>query len=599
MTKQIKLIGVIVFLSLLGFLIIKFSLLNIMINSMELLTVPILTSLFFFPLVYINKSLLPINTYRSLQTKIRCRPILSIGIAILFTAILVYFIFGKILLEKWGAIDDHEIMNFIGPGDRLLFQDFFARLSQTEVAHFGDSTRFRPTYYFLHLVECIMWGKNPMLWYAARLVLLIVSLSLFWILLTPVSDWIIAGSLSAYLLTFPLWTDIFARLGPSETYAVLGLPLYVLGTLWIIQSKKHCIYKRLLTGMTFLVGSILCYGSKENFLILIIPSFYIAYLAFKKRNFVYFGFVSVSILFSLYIGSSLMITFAKTTSDVYANPVSPISRMTTIIQMLLKNNYVLVPILCLIFITILLQGLHFFRGFSKEHHKAILIASFWVGGLFILYIFQLYFYNGAWPTGMRYDFPGILYIPILIVILYWLTRKLIIGSAFQEIKELSLKTSLIIGLLLVIFFKGYSNTIETIQNNVQNTNGFTQQIERFAKILNENENYALVLESGNVWDYEFIFSYQRFLDAYQVKNKFFLRMNGYSSETVAPGLPKILASDLTNISENGFETGDVYYYYIPGSKFLPLSQLSHFGKMCYSIRISGDLQTNSNCELLR
>ncbi|HZM02573.1 MAG TPA: hypothetical protein VFC44_06085, partial [Candidatus Saccharimonadales bacterium] len=54
---------------------------------------------------------------------------------------------------QWGAIDDHEIMRFLGPQDRLRFRDIPSRLMAGEAGHWGGSPRYRPSYYLLRLTE--------------------------------------------------------------------------------------------------------------------------------------------------------------------------------------------------------------------------------------------------------------------------------------------------------------------------------------------------------------------------------------------------------------------------------------------------------------
>ncbi len=83
------------------------------------------------------------------------------------------------LQAKWGIIDDHEIMAFLGPTGHLTPGDWLTSLqTHPEIAGLDlHIPRYRPAYYSLRLTECMLWGNNPHSWYGARLVL-------FWLALT-------------------------------------------------------------------------------------------------------------------------------------------------------------------------------------------------------------------------------------------------------------------------------------------------------------------------------------------------------------------------------------------------------------------------------
>src|SRR5262249_4395159 len=155
-----------------------------------------------------------------LQQHPRSRVLLTLAVCGLFSGIVLR----DNLHARWAIIDDHEIAELIGPTGEMTFSQLGDHLAtHTEV---GNPTwewpRYRPVYFSLRLTECLLWGNTPELWYLARNAMFAVSLALFW---TVLWRWLgfLAGSLVLLvLLTHDFWGDIWCRLGPGETYAVVG-----------------------------------------------------------------------------------------------------------------------------------------------------------------------------------------------------------------------------------------------------------------------------------------------------------------------------------------------------------------------------------------
>lgn len=540
--------------------------------------IPALASILFFPTIYFSNLLSPqfvqkIKTSRSLSFLFLQK--YTLLFTILFSAIIVFLIFGKSLYTKFGIIDDHEIFYFLGMNKRLPLNEFFSTIKLTEVGNFGSLPRYRPTYYFLRILECVLWGANSTYWYAFRLLILFVSVCIFWNLLSPHFGLVGGGILIAYTLTFSFWADVIGRLGPSENYIVLGLLIYIWGLRNVFRSGSTKL-RYSIASLSIFIGAVLCIGSKENLVILIIPSAYVAYKALKLRRKFLLGSSLGSILFALYVGVAVLLLVTRTGTDVYSNSVNPVTRLLAAVKSyhtLLANPLVILGILIL-----LLCVLYLTLKSKTELRRAYLKSLFWIAVLFLVCFSQVVFYQGRWPDNTRYDFPGILYIPAAIFVLFLLTEKI---CEYLRVKNhlFVSKTSFIIVLFLLIFSRGYSPIMSSIMNNINTTNDFQNKLGRIVSTVKSYPEYAIVLESGNVWDYEPIFSYQIYLRAYGVNNPIILRLHGYSPESFGQDLNKGLANTLINLSNNGSDL------------FLPLKSLNNFDNRCFSIDLSGSFVT--------
>ena len=146
--------------------------------------------------------------------------LLALGIA--------WYSWAPLLNAQWGLIDDHEVMAFVGTEARLPPSQFVAALKTTELNPEASLARFRPSYYVVRTLEAMAWGKNARQWYGLRIAIAtILALTVAYV------GVLFAGPiLTTGFLTFSLfagyWADIFARAGPGETYAVLGVCLIAL-----------------------------------------------------------------------------------------------------------------------------------------------------------------------------------------------------------------------------------------------------------------------------------------------------------------------------------------------------------------------------------
>lgn len=580
------------YIFLIGFICsLIFLVLKINHTYLELLLVPTLTSIMVLPIYLILRHSLftfPKQLGINLQKY-------STHLTILFSLALAIGIFGKSLWTNWNIIDDHEIMYFLGPDGKLPFSEIFSMLAKTEVGQFGTYPRFRPSYYFLRLLETSMWGAHSIYWHAFRILIIAFALGLFWLIMSPSLGWLSSGLLCAYALTFPYWSDVIGKLGPGETYAVAGLPIYIWGMVNALQRKRE-----FLAGIAIFLGGIICIGSKENFLLLVFPSLYLVYQSFRAKKTVIFFSSLGTLLFALYVGSSIMLAVSKSGTDIYSNPVSPMVRIGKIFGILVSGQNS-IPISILIGMTVIFCAISLNSNLPWEKRKTALWAQFWLVVFCFVYLSQLFFYDGFWPTDYRYDFPGLLYIPAAVYVLFWSGQKIIFEKG-NVTTTLTLNASIIPALILVIAMKGYSPITQNIDANIKATNEFTHKIENIASALISHKDYALVIESGSTGDYEPILSYDRFLREYGATNELFLRVHGYSIESSDPGLQKELASSLIELSKKGnnYSTSSSPFTHsgnkcsflsVCNSDYLPLDQLKTFGDRCFSLSLSDTFNT--------
>ena len=550
-------------------------------RSVEILVVPVLTLAFLFP-AYALGALLPSGWGTRLNEVWSNRRLGPVWTALIILGMLavIWAVFGVVLEAQWGAIEDYETMQWLGSDGEADLSELPSIFSGTEVGGYGTSLRFRPAYYFLRVLETIVWGMNPTAWYACRLAMLALAAILFWRLASSSLGKLGSAMFCLYALSFGYWVDVIGRLGPSETYAVLGLPVYLIGVACASRGRTSRRREKLLACSAIVLGSIICMGSKENFLLLMVPSAVLFVRALQKRDHWLLGAAAAGLLFGLYVGSSLVIALSYSGMDIYDNPISLGHRLGEIVSVLRQRHFI-TPFSVLVGLAIGVGALRLIPRLSVEARRAIGQAQLWLGALCVVYFTQLVFYGANWPvTIVRYGFPGLLYLPASIAILYGLA-KVMLSQAAPESAQSTLKAALIISLLLaIIYHEGYSEVVKGLRQNVAATREFTGRIERIVRVLRQDASKQMVIESGNPQDYEpALMSYPSTLIAYQVRNPLFLRIHGYGPDEVEAG-----------VSQGALRPHQVSIR--GGMGYLPLGQLEEQPDRCFSYFLSETYPTS-------
>lgn len=508
---------------------------------------------------------------------------LSVAALIFF---MVFSAFGSLRQAQWGPIDDHEIMLFLGDDLRVGVADFFPILSKTEVGDFGTSLRFRPSYYILRISEAMLLGPNPGLWYLSRLLIFCFGLFAFWksfklLYGTAVSILIVV---SIYSQTYNI--DLFTRLGPAESYGFLAFAMFCWSFIVTATNVYWNSKTRLISIITLSLSSLVLFGIKENFLIILLPLvglllFSLRKSSNKKIQFSLIFLIAIGLLTSLGIGFAMF----KSGNDVYNNSVSLQSRLKTVMELINSWDRTVV-ILSSVLLTILGFITCFFSLIPKVYKFTLVAQLLLIWSGIILYISQFVFYGGAWPTNMRYDFPGLLaavfIFPSLFYSIYLLaialksSKQILNGLRFGLLSYFALSIGVQVTLIRPHFLSASNRVVDS-------TTKFTERINHLAVRLNSDmKDNQVVIEAQSPAVYEQVYSLERFLRAYGVNNILYLRYKvGEAEKQTFSGLTSVLSDELEAEMTVGSEI------------FLPLVQVNP--EKCVSINAVNSTSADLYC----
>ncbi|MBM9501987.1 hypothetical protein JWG44_17155 [Leptospira sp. 201903071] len=424
----------------------------------------------------------------------------------LITLLIVIYLFGPNLKAQLWLIDDHETFFFLkSKTSPAAWSEFFDILiNKTEVGKFGESPRYRISYYVLRIFESLLWKENVYAWYFFRC--FTAGVFVFSILKLFSRFFSVSVSTLFVLSIFSVryWSDIFSRLGAGEVYAVLGVALLLIAIAEYRLSEKKPISFYILISL----GVIIAAGSKENFLILIFIPIVILFLERKKKdNRLGSVLLTLPILFSFVTVLSLFLFFRMSKVDIYGNSALASDRFSVFVRILSKDFlYVPLVLLGLLFSLFLFE---FKKGRRIGFDKWICLAFLFLSILLI----NIVFYNGQWPTNSRYDFPGVIAFQgsILILIASVVWRVFRIGELGFQTRFFSLNLVLIFYLSSTVSIQGLTNLQRDSRANMKRTQEFTSFLKEF---VSNDSNSHLIFYVHQAFDFEPVDSFSRFLNYY-------------------------------------------------------------------------------------
>ncbi|MBF0344174.1 MAG: hypothetical protein HQL06_08080 [Nitrospirae bacterium] len=542
---------------------------------------------------------------------------------------MAYYIFSASLNAQWYIIDDHEIMNFLGPDKHVSLFNIPSLIENTEIMSLDIHPRYRPVHWLIVIFESWLWGEHPFRWYLFKMMVFILFASVMWWVTQHYIGFAYSGIFTLFVLSQNYWVDIWTKLGAPEVNAALGLALYSAGYFAVLKNTASNTDDEapasILCWILITVGAVVAMGSKENFLILLLPQICLSlYLLVKGKLNSHARFAtSIIIVFGLLMAAMIAYLIKRHGgSDFYSKSADFTDRLGVFVSLITSfltkihswglGNTFLIVVASVFLGVIFILGLVIFKqkgtGVTGQYFSAISKTAGLLLILAIIVISQIIFYNGYWPADNRFDFPGKLAFPVafLSIILSLLKILDLLGVTPKTITPLKIIIAAVF--LLIVIQRGFIPLREATQKHALITTEFTDKIQYISDILNKQPQTPLVFESHNVWDYEPIFSVERFLSVNKVKNPLFLRTHGYKPTSKMPAnqkntplLPEFenkLAKELTEISSRGSlpvrNTGQFTRFM--RNPFLPLKDLKEDQEECLSLGFSGD--TGGNCKYL-
>lgn len=450
-----------------------------------------------------------------------------LALLVVFGAAAISFILTgrQIWLADWGIVDDHEVFYFLGNKQHLPLSEIIGTvLDKTEVGSLQG--RFRPSYYFLRVVESWAWGRNVHLWYAFGTAAFAFFLGAAW--------WVIArflGLLPSALCMVPIafakfWGAVWGRLGPAEIYAVPATGLMLLGCYELFFAPSAL--RRNLGCAALTIGTVIVIGTKETMLPLaFLALFYVALAVIDRRLTTLSGLLAgaIVLLCSCVMAWIVLRQLAGTGADIYGNSVSPAVRLKATLMSMRPFG---AGFICIAMLAIAVVARLVWR-YRKLMSKVEIAGG--VGTLcfmLALFISQEISYGGALPTGTRYDFPAML-VPIFFVYFIACAVNLRLRETGREtsadVRALFFAVTMVFLFLSAGGIRGAARSFDEVETNIAKTKEFSVELAAIVSRARREPAAPIILEAYGGGAYEPVYSLQRYLVSAGLKNPVAVRLH--------------------------------------------------------------------------
>jgi hypothetical protein len=438
-------------------------------------------------------------------------------------ALALWLIGAQIFKARWGINDDHDTISFIGAGHHHLPAGDYLRVlfTRTELGAIGSYPRFRPFYYPALLGEAVVWGDNVHLWYASRTVQLALFLAAVWIVIARHLG-ILVG-LAAILATFQVsfWGDIWARLGTGELYATVALGVWLLGIDGMFTPTSARVHALALFAVP--VGMFMMIGSKETLFPFVgySAAALAIYIALHPRASIPKILLVATFVLGGISGTVIYQALSRAKQDALGRSIDASERLAHLLPPFAGSliKFVLPSLVLIGLGAVLSRAMAKGQNWHPRWQKLSAIYGIGVLILWSLYLSQYVAYDGQWPTGYRYDFPGQLALPGLVVISVMYVTELLKSVDLAPVAKVLTAIAALAVIIGSLVYRPFPLTL-AVERNIDRTAAFEKVISALAAAAKANPAIPIIFRANGAWaSYEPIVSVSVFLRLYyEVKN---------------------------------------------------------------------------------
>jgi len=429
------------------------------------------------------------------------------------TAVAIY-VTSPTLRAPFGSMDDHEPLRWMGRDRELALSEVLPLLLQdTEVGQFGETSRFRPSYYLVRVLQTVFLGPNPLAWYLSVLCAYITACAL---LSWSVSRWALAAAqtlttsrtlqvastsvatvISAVLfVSIHAWSDIAIRLGPAEMLALLGISVAVLSATMLVERQSSKWFIPLLLGVVTAVGA------KEVMLPWGLLPATLAYLRYS------FGDSKALVSATSLIGflGSAVVAAAVIPPIVVGGEATYGARDGSRLALTLQGLLGVFPAYWAPSALALFCALVFFSFVWWKRDQAF-VLTLWLLAVLSLawFFFDALIYFGAYEA-IRYNINW-QFLKVLWIIAAVLLSCIALGYASSLTKRIAgILTLTLSSLLLALAITDVPNRVIAIRSaahdNFRYTTKYQEQLDRYLTTIQENPQATAVIVWSDINNYE-------------------------------------------------------------------------------------------------
>jgi hypothetical protein len=452
-----------------------------------------------------------------------------------------------LLHGEFGIVDDHEIMMFLGPSRHLTLPGV-AGLVQARVLE--TNGRFRPGYYLLRIAETFLLGNHARLWYLDRILFALVSAACIYLVCRQFIPPIFAALATLLFFCGPQ-NEIWYRLGPNETYAILVLSI---GLAWLVRKDERERMKNekkakssltlhrssLVTPLTGPLLLLACIGFIKESFIPVFPAVLVFVYVLRRltaQNLIpkwSAGDLALLAGLLLVVATQIAATLymVREYGHVYGGALSGDGIWMAARQSVLqysKDTLWFIPVLFAVVATARRRAFNQKRDASAKEAPSptcqasnkpgfradfasrplLILGALLAGGVLILVPQWIFYGSTGFGIGGRYLTPGNFFVPYAVVLSVWLVAADPLSRKHLSANSLC-RAGIAVCLLVMIVLRGL-DFHHWCNASAAHTRLFQERLQQVVDLKTRHPGARLIFIADSAAAYEPIVSVQRFL----------------------------------------------------------------------------------------
>ena len=491
---------------------------------------------------------------------------------------LAAILIGRMIFADFCIIDDHWEALWLGETGSFSFSKIWPAAMSAELGSLGSGGRYKPVWILYIELETWLFGDRPRLYHGLR----ILYFALFFGTLCRIAAHCIGLVPALVFVTgitgLRFWSNLWTlSLGPLEQLAAAGVALLMIAYDTIVPRYVSGADIPAWTLPTASLGTAIAAGSKENFVFLLAIFGAVAItLALTWRLRIASAILALPPLVVPALVLYALAAAAGNSQDYYGVDNSVAHRLAALLDLrqVLDRPFFVPFVLAALLLAAPLAWLGYRRSPlpQPQRRRATLVFIGFISFLGAYTMWELFFYNGRLPSGIRYDFPILLFPPSIALGFVAFARYTLLVSRGWGWRSVQVAFIALTAIYLA-YFRAPFSLHKDVNVAVARTTAFRHDFNVMRTTTSMHSDWPIVLEPNSPWDFEVVHTFHVWAKFFRISNPIMLRV-------------EITSNDLTKFEE--WLAGQMQHWATAGvnGSFQPLpnpATLDERNEHCFAI----------------
>jgi len=443
--------------------------------------------------------------------------------------VLAVVLTGRMAFADFCIIDDHWQALWLGGSGGFSFAKIWPTAVAAELGSLGSGGRYRPVWILYLELEAWLFGDRPALYHILRIFYFALFLGALCRIAARCIGLVPALVFVTAMTGLRFWGNLWTlSLGPLEQLAAAGVALLMITCDAIVPpfvaGERIPAWALPMASLGIAIAA----GSKENFVFLVglLGAMAMA-MAVTRRLRIASAILALPALVVPAVVLYALASAGGNTQDYYGVDNSVAHRLAPLLDLsqVFARPFFVPFVLAAVLLAVPLAWLGYRRSPlpRPQRRRATLVFIGLIGFLAAYTLWEIFFYNGRLPSGIRYDFPILLFPPAIVLGFAAFTRYTSLVDGGREWRLVQAAFIAFTALYLV-FFRANFSLPRAVGMAIARTTAFRHDFNAMRMTTSMHPDWPIVLEANSPWDYEVVDRFHVWARFFGIANPLMLRV---------------------------------------------------------------------------